>query len=77
MLLISVKMAEAMSAADFLQLVNIGKLPLKGARCANKGGFTTNSRQPLECAVHGYIAMMFCQGSKKPNLHILEKIIDE
>lgn len=31
-------MAEAMNAADFLQLANIGKLPMERARCANKVG---------------------------------------
>lgn len=36
--IISVRMAEAMNTADFLQLANIGELPVKRARCANNVG---------------------------------------
>lgn len=38
-------MAEAMNAADFLQLANTGKLPMKRARCANKVGSLLIPRQ--------------------------------
>ncbi|EOA94409.1 hypothetical protein Anapl_10912 [Anas platyrhynchos] len=44
-------MAEAMSAADFLQLVNIGKLPLKRARCANKA--LLENLDCISCAPQG------------------------
>ena len=40
--------AEAMNAADVLQLANIGKLPMKRARCANKVGSPPVPRQFMD-----------------------------
>lgn len=77
LLIISIKMVEAMNTADFLQLINIGMLPLKRARCANKVDSLLISRQPFEYAVHRYVAIMICQGSEKPNINIQVKRNDE